>query len=86
MRDGASVLIRGAVRERSCRYQLTVMQERWTRWSGWIPSSARIEFPTIEEIVEPFEAAGCRWEARPLWGRTPFNSHLVLAEPARQDE
>lgn len=85
-KDGASVLIRGAVRERSWRYQLTVMQEFWTRWSGWIPSPARIEFPTIEEILAPFEAAGCRCEARPLWGRTPFNSHLIVAGPGRQAE
>lgn len=85
-REGAIVLIRGAIRERSWRYQLTVMQERWTRWSGWIPSPARIEFPTIAEILAPFEAAGCHCEVRPLWGRTPFNSHLIVAGPARQAE
>jgi 2-polyprenyl-3-methyl-5-hydroxy-6-metoxy-1,4-benzoquinol methylase len=78
-KDGGQVLIRGAVRERTWRHKLTVMQEFWTRWSGWIPSSAPIAFPSIEEIVAPFEAAGCRCEVRPLWGRTPFNSHLVVA-------
>ncbi len=85
-RDGGHVLIRGAVRDHSWRYRLTVVQECWTRWSGWIPSPARIEFPTIAEIVAPFDAAGCHREARPLWGRTPFNSHLVVAGPARQEE
>jgi 2-polyprenyl-3-methyl-5-hydroxy-6-metoxy-1,4-benzoquinol methylase len=82
-REGGSVLIRGAVRERSWRYNLTVAQEFWTRWSGWIPSRAPITFPTIEEIVAPFEVAGCRCEVSPLWGRTPFNSRLVLASYAR---
>ena len=82
VRSGASVLIRGAVREPSWRYRLTYAQECWTRWSGWIPSPARIEFPTILEIIAPFEAAGCRCEVLPLWGRTPFNSRLILAEPA----
>jgi len=82
-RDGGEVLIRGAVRERSWRYGLTIAQECWTRWSGWIPSPAPITFPTVGEILEPFEAAGCRCEARPLWGRTPFNSHLIVAGPRR---
>ena len=59
--------------------KVTLAQEFWTRWSGWIPSTAPIEFPSIEEIVAPFEAAGCRCEVGPLWGRTPFNSHLVVA-------
>jgi len=78
-REGGKVLIRGAVREQSWRYRLTLMQEFWTRWSGWIPSPAPVEFPTIDEIVEPFESAGCRCEVSPLWGRTPFNGRLVVA-------
>lgn len=76
--DGG-VLIRSAVRDRTWRYRLTVTQEFWTRWSGWIPSPGSMVFPTLEEIVSPFEAAGCHVETRPLWGRTPFNSHLVVA-------
>lgn len=76
---GGRVLIRGAVRARNWRYGITLAQEFWTRWSGWIPSSAPIGFPSIEEIVAPFETAGCRCEVGPLWGRTPFNSHLVVA-------
>jgi 2-polyprenyl-3-methyl-5-hydroxy-6-metoxy-1,4-benzoquinol methylase len=83
VKNGATVLIRGAVRERSWRYQLTFLQECWTRWSGWIPSPARIEFPTIAEIVAPFEATGRPCEIRPLWGRTPFNSRLVVAKPGQ---
>ncbi len=78
-RRGGRVLIRGAVRSRNWRYKITVAQEVWTRWSGWIPSSGPVTFPSIEEIVAPFEAAGCRCEVGPLWGRTPFNSHLVVA-------
>ncbi|MGH8045994.1 MAG: class I SAM-dependent methyltransferase [Chthoniobacterales bacterium] len=76
---GGAVLIRGAVRERSWRYRVTVAQEFWTRWSGWIPSPSPIAFPTLEEIVAPFHAAGCRCEVQPLWGRTPFNSRLIIA-------
>lgn len=82
VRNGGTVLIRGAVRERSWRYRLTVIQEFWTRWSGWIPSPSPVTFPTLDEIIAPFESAGCRCETQPLWGRTPFNSRLVVATPA----
>lgn len=76
-RDGGEILIRGAVREPTWRYRLTVLQEFWTRWSGWIPSPSPVTFPTLAEIVAPFEAAGSPCEIRPLWGRTPFNSYLI---------
>ncbi|MDD5199626.1 MAG: methyltransferase domain-containing protein [Terrimicrobiaceae bacterium] len=81
-RSGAAVLIRVAVHDASWRCRLTALEERWTRWSGWIPSPAPVQFPTIDEIVAPFEAAGCHCEVRPLWGRTPFNSHLFVARYA----
>jgi 2-polyprenyl-3-methyl-5-hydroxy-6-metoxy-1,4-benzoquinol methylase len=77
--SGGTVLIRGAVRDDSWRYKVTVAQEFWTRWSGWIPSPSPVTFPTLAEIVAPFETLGCRCEVAPLWGRTPFNSYLVVA-------
>jgi 2-polyprenyl-3-methyl-5-hydroxy-6-metoxy-1,4-benzoquinol methylase len=81
-RAGGTVIIRSALRENSWRYRLTLAQEHWTRWSGWINSPAPIRFPSAAEIAAPFLAAGCRCEALPLWGRTPFNSHLFVARYA----
>jgi len=81
-RAGGTVIIRSALRETTWRYQLTLAQEHWTRWSGWIKSPAPIRFPSAAEIAAPFEAAGCRCEMRPLWGRTPFNSHLFVVRYA----
>jgi hypothetical protein len=40
--------------------------------------SGAVHYPTIEEVVAPFRARGFTWEVRPLWGRTPFNSHLFI--------
>ena len=31
-----------------------------------------LTFPTRDEILAPF--AGCEFDVRPLWGRTPFNN------------
>lgn len=78
---GGTVFIRVTLRDRSWRYHLTLLQESWTRLSGWIPSRSHFNFPDRAELLGPFESAGCRVEFRPLWGRTPFNSYLLLAGP-----
>lgn len=81
---GGRVVIRVTLRDASWRYRLTVLQESWTRLSGWIPSRSHFNFPTREQVLAPFAAAGCAVECRPLWGRTPFNSYLCVARPAGQ--
>jgi 2-polyprenyl-3-methyl-5-hydroxy-6-metoxy-1,4-benzoquinol methylase len=80
-RNEGTVLIRNGLRDRSWRYHVTLIEEYWTRWSGWIPSRAPIHFPTREEILAPFHEAGRAWETRPLWGMTPFSSQLFVFAP-----
>lgn len=75
------VIIRTTPRERSWRYGATVLEEYWTRLSRWIPVGGAINFPSRETVLEPFLAAGCRCDVRPLWGCTPFNSHLFVFAP-----
>ncbi|MGC1481328.1 MAG: methyltransferase domain-containing protein [Chthoniobacterales bacterium] len=85
MPPGGRVIIRNAPRQRSWRYALTFLEEIWVRVSRWIIASDRINFPSIEEVVAPFEAVGCSTQVEPLWGRTPFNSHLfVFTKPSRE--
>jgi 2-polyprenyl-3-methyl-5-hydroxy-6-metoxy-1,4-benzoquinol methylase len=83
--DGA-VLIRNGLRDDSWRYRLTLLEEYWTRWSGWIPSRAPIHFPTREEILTPFRELGRVGETRPLWGATPFSSHIFVFAPTSQPQ
>lgn len=80
-RNEGTVLIRNGLRDRSWRYRVTLIEEYWTRWSGWIPSRAPIHFPTREEILAPFREAGRVGETRPLWGVTPFSSQLFAFAP-----
>ncbi len=76
---GGRVIIRNAPRdERSWRYWLTVLEEFWVRISRWIIAKDPINFPSIDEIVAPFEAVGYTIKVEPLWGKTPFNSHLFI--------
>jgi len=80
---GGIAIIRNTPRDRSWRFALTYLEEIWVRASRWITSRGPINFPTSEEIAAPFRARGCAEEIRPLWGSTPFNSHLyVFSSPS----
>lgn len=78
--QGSLVLIRTALRGTGWRYAATLLEEWWTRSTGWI-RGGEINFPTQEEIVGGFEDRGLQTEVFPLWGRTPFASHLVKIHP-----
>lgn len=76
-RAGAKVYLRTGVRGCGWRSALTLAEEIWTRWSGWI-RGGRVDFPDLAAVCGAFEQSGCRIaEARPLWGRTPFSSYWI---------
>jgi hypothetical protein len=72
---GSIVLIRTGVRGCGWRTSVTIAHEWWTRLSGWI-RGGHLNFPTREGLVAAFEARDCDVIHRPLWGGTPFSSHL----------
>jgi SAM-dependent methyltransferase len=74
---GGLCLIRETPRDRSWRFRLTQMEERFIHAITWMKSGA-VHFPSAEEVIAPFSAQGFSVEMRPLWGRTPFNSHLFI--------
>jgi 2-polyprenyl-3-methyl-5-hydroxy-6-metoxy-1,4-benzoquinol methylase len=73
---GGRALIRTTFRDGSWRYYATLAEEAFVRLSGWI-RGGRCHFPTGEEICRAFQ--GPQWQVAisPMWGHTPFNSHLV---------
>lgn len=77
---GSLVLIRTALRGTGWRYAATLIEEWWTRATGWI-RGGQINFPTRDGLVEVFMKRGLQTEISPLWGRTPFASHLVKILP-----
>jgi hypothetical protein len=77
---GSLVLIRTGLRGTGWRYLFTLLEELWTRVTGWIRGGA-INFPVREDIEGFFAERGLRAEITPLWGRTPFASYLVKVEP-----
>lgn len=79
--DNGVLVMRNVVRQPNWRFRLTVWEEHLLEKSGWIPGGAQ-HYPDAEEIREPLERAGLRVTMRPLRGRTPYNSFLMVARPA----
>jgi len=77
---GSLVLLRTGLRGTGIRYVLTLLEEFWTRLTGWIRGGA-INFPSRQDLERFFAGRGLRATITPLWGRTPFASHLVRIEP-----
>lgn len=78
------LLIRSVLRDASWRYRVTLAEERMLAFAGWMRTPAR-HVPTRAELESALKDAGLSAAARPLWGRTPFNSWLLVARraPAR---
>lgn len=80
-RRNHAVILRTAPRDKSWRFRAVRWQEWWTHASGWIPVDGTANFASAEEIIAPFAAAGWSCDSAPLWGKTPFNSHLFVFRP-----
>ena len=76
--SGGVLLIRSVIAEANWRFVLTRLEETLAHQLGWMRCAIG-HFPRREEIVEPLRASGLEVETMPLWGRTPFNSHLIVA-------
>ena len=73
---GGRALIRTTFRDGSWRYYATLLEEAFVRVSGWI-RGGRCHFPTRDEVTAPFSGPEWQVSVTSMWGRTPFNSHLV---------
>jgi 2-polyprenyl-3-methyl-5-hydroxy-6-metoxy-1,4-benzoquinol methylase len=68
-------LIRLALNEPNWRFAATKAEEWFVHFTRWIPVQGK-NFPTRDEVSRPFRQEGLQIEVRPMWGWTPFNSHL----------
>lgn len=75
---GGMLLIRNVLRDDSWRFRVTVAQEKLARALRWMQTPVA-HFPLRADIENPLRAMGFRVAVEPLWGRTPFNSYLIVA-------
>ena len=73
---GGVLVIRSGMRDDSWRHRVTVAGDVIARMSFWM-KAAPTNYPTAEEFRERLSTYG-DVEIRPLWGRTPFNNHLIV--------
>ncbi|MBI2215422.1 MAG: class I SAM-dependent methyltransferase [Acidobacteria bacterium] len=75
-RPGDVVIVRDCIDDGSWRYRATWLEETIATSLGWLRGE-RLNFPTKESISAVFRERGYDEEVVPLWGRTPFNNHLL---------
>ena len=81
---GASLTIRTVIRDRSWRFHVTRIEEAFIRSSRWIRGGVK-HYPQVDELLLPLEDAGLAAETLPMFGHTPFNSHLIRATRLHED-
>jgi 2-polyprenyl-3-methyl-5-hydroxy-6-metoxy-1,4-benzoquinol methylase len=78
---GALRIIRCTLRERGWRFRMTLLGEGLSRVCRWTRTHVT-HYLARDEVLAPFVARGFSTEVRPMWGHTPFSSHLfVLRAP-----
>lgn len=73
---GGVLAIRSGLRDESTRFKITVAGDLFAKATFWMKSAPK-HYPgaaDFERILSPYGTV----EIRPLWGRTPFNNHLVV--------
>lgn len=75
---GAALIIRSVLRDNSWRFGVTRVEELFMRSVHWMRYGVQ-HYPSAGELEGPLADAGLRLEITPLWGRTPFNSYLMIA-------
>ncbi|MGN6518991.1 MAG: class I SAM-dependent methyltransferase [Dokdonella sp.] len=79
---GAALVVRSVLRDRGWRFRATVVEEWFLHALRWMRSPAKY-YPLREDIEQPLLDAGLVVDVHPLWGRTPFNSFVIVARRPR---
>lgn len=78
---GARLVIRTGLVDGSRRGLVSRIGDRAANLIGWMQSTPRF-YPSADDLRTPLEDAGLQVTIEPLWGRTPFNNWLVVAQQA----
>lgn len=78
---GGKFIIRTGLEDGSWRYKITVAGDLLAKATRWM-KAAPVVYPSAQSLTRIFSACGLTVRIQPLWGGTPFNNHLVVAERA----
>ncbi|MBN8417289.1 MAG: class I SAM-dependent methyltransferase [Verrucomicrobia bacterium] len=77
--QGGKLIIRTGLRDASLRFHITVAGDWLAKVTHWMKEGP-VCYPDRALFESVLSAAGLRVRVQPLWGGTPFNNHLVVAE------
>ena len=72
-----ALVIRDGLRERSARYRMTWIAEKFAQIVSWNLSTP-LYFPSREQISGGLDEEKFSCEIQPLWGSTPFSNYLFV--------
>lgn len=76
---GARLVIRTTLADNSGRDRTTRITDMLAHLVGWMGTRPR-HYPDAASVRAPLAAAGLQLQMRPLYGNTPFNNWLILAD------
>ncbi len=75
---GGKLIIRSGLRDASLRYRITHISDYFAKATFWMKSPPT-HYPTAEDFHDRLSHHG-KLRISPLWGKTPFNNHLIVLE------
>jgi len=78
---GGRLVVRSGIRDATWRYRLSVIGDWLAKATLWMKSGP-VAYPTLDQFRDTLSACGLSVTCRPLWGGTPFNNYLIVAEKA----
>jgi SAM-dependent methyltransferase len=76
---GGRLVIRSGLQDVTWRYRVTVWGDWLAKVTRWMKSGP-VAYPTAEQFQRVLSDCGLRVSLNPLWGGTPFNNYLIVAE------
>ena len=76
---GGKLVIRTGLRDDSWRFRVTVLGDYLAKVTFWMKAAPTC-YPDAEQFRKVLTEAGLQVEISPLWGGTPFNNHLIVAQ------
>ncbi|MCW0460487.1 hypothetical protein NB717_001555 [Xanthomonas sacchari] len=77
---GAKLVIRSGLGDASGRGRTSRITDVLAHLTGWMQELPKA-YPTRDSLQAQLDAAGLRASFAPLYGNTPFNNWLIVAEP-----
>lgn len=73
---GGMLIVRSGLRDNSLRFRVTLWGDRLAKATSWMKCGPA-HFPAAEDFLRILGPYG-EISISPLWGRTPFNNHLIV--------